>query len=324
MPLVSVVVPTYNRAETLPRAIDSALAQTVDDLEIVVVDDGSTDRTGEVLEGYGTDRVRTVTHETNHGANVARNTGIDYADGEYVAFLDSDDEWRPTKLERQLELLDSRSDEWVAAYCGFTVETPGTTGSFLSTIASVLALADDDQRMEGGEELLGDILADNVHPGAGSTLIVETGVVREIGGFDEDLERFQDPEIVIRILKQGKIAYVDEPLVVRYDTGNPSAELVERASRQYLAAYEDDVNRLEAEGYAIRGSHELVLAKHYFADGKPLRGLSHLRHASVPPRHYPGVVWTAALGLRRRPTPIVVLALSAIALVVVDRFVRSS
>lgn len=324
MPLVSVVVPTYNRAETLPRAIDSALAQTVDDLEIVVVDDGSTDRTQEILEGYGTDRLRTITHETNRGANIARNTGIEHAEGEYVAFLDSDDEWRPTKLERQLELLEGRSNEWVAAYCDFTVETPGSAGSLLSLAARVLALADDEGRMEGGEELLGDILADNIHPGAGSTLLVRTDVVREIGGFDEDLERFQDPEIVVRILGEGKIAYVDEPLVVRYETGNPSAELVERASRQYLAAYEEEVDRLEAEGYEIRESHELVIAKHYFADGKPLRALSHLRAASVSPRHYPGVAWTAGAGLRRRPLPLIALALSVVALVALGRSVRSS
>src|SRR6056297_2960635 len=117
MTRVSVIIPTYNRAKTLLRAIDSALAQTIDDLEVVVVDDGSTDNTESVLAAYDDPRVRPVIHETNQGANVARNTGLEHACGEYVAFLDSDDEWHPAKLERQLAVLEERSSDWIGVYC---------------------------------------------------------------------------------------------------------------------------------------------------------------------------------------------------------------
>ena len=306
MTRVSVVIPTYNRAETLPRAIDSALAQTMGDLEVIVVDDGSTDDTDSVLADYEDrdPRVRPVVHDTNRGANAARNTGIERARGEYVAFLDSDDEWHPAKLERQLAALEERSDEWVGVYCDAGFELSGASGPLRTAVASVLARADDDPAMEGGEELMAEILADNVQPGAGSTLLVETAVAEEAGGFDESLDRFQDPEFCLRVLERGKLAYVDEELVRREPTGYPPASVIEAASGRYLASYEDEVERFEAAGYEIRATHRLILGKRYLAEGRLLRAARHLRAASVSARHVPGLCWTAGAGIRRRPTPI--------------------
>ncbi|MFC4439732.1 MULTISPECIES: glycosyltransferase family 2 protein [Natrialbaceae] len=313
MALVSVIIPTYNREETVSRAIDSVLAQTVENVEVVVVDDGSTDDTEDVLESYDDERLRPVYHETNQGANVARNTGIEHARGKYVAFLDSDDEWRSEKLEAQLDLLEKRSAEWVAAYCDFMFELTSPVDRLRGLAASVLSRADDQTQMEGGEELIGEILADNVHTGAGSTLLVRTDVAREVGGFDETLDRFQDPEFVLRILEVGKLAYVDEPLVVREETGTPPAETIRRADEQYLSLYADEVDRFEADGYQIRSSHDLVLAKTYFKEGRPLRGGWHLLRAAPEPRHVPGVLWAAGSGVRRRPTPVLVAGLALVA-----------
>ena len=304
-PRVSVVIPTYNRADVLPRAIDSVLTQTFEAFELLVVDDGSTDRTETVVASLDDSRVRYVAHETNRGANVARNTGIEHARGEYVAFLDSDDAWHPTKLEKQLGRLEKRPSDWVAAYCGFTIETTGVTGTLQTLIAGILAHSDDPPPMEGGEELIGAILADEIHPGAGSTLLVRTAVAREVGGFDEPLDRFQDPEFVIRILRAGAIVYVDEPLVVRHETGSPDAEVIRDASEQYLSTYADTVDRLEAEGYEIRASHDFVIAKAFYTEGRYLRGTWHLAHATVVPRHYPGLLWAIGTGVRRRPAPVV-------------------
>ncbi len=304
MTRVSVIIPTYNRAETLPRAIDSALDQTVEDLEVVVVDDGSTDETSSVLAEYDDPRVRPVVHATNQGANAARNTGIEHARGTYVAFLDSDDTWLPEKLERQLATLDGRSSDWIGAYCDSAFELSGADGRIRSTAASALAAGDDTPTTEGDDELIGEIFADNVQPGAGSTLLVRTDVADDIGGFTEDLDRFQDPEFCIRVLKEGKLAYVDEPLVVREETGHPPASVVKEASRQYLSMHEESVEHFEERGYEIRSSHELVIAKRYFADGKPLRGFWHLRTADASPRKYPGLCWAAGSGIRHRPVPI--------------------
>lgn len=303
---VSVVIPTYNRATTLSRAIDSALEQTVDDLEVVVVDDGSTDETESVLASYEDPRVRPVIHATNQGANVARNTGLEHARGEYVAFLDSDDEWHPVKLERQLAVLEDRSDDWVGAYCDWALDLSGTSGRLRSTAASVLARGDDTPVREGGEELVGEILADNVQPGAGSTLLVRTSVARAAGGFDETLDRFQDPEFCLRVLEHGKLAYVDEKLVRREATGHPPADVIKNASEQYLSTYESAVDYFETAGYEIRSTHDLILAKRYFAEGRLLRGVWHARKASISARHVPGVCWAAGTGVRRRPTQLVV------------------
>jgi len=307
MTRVSVIIPTYNRAATLPRAIDSALEQTIDDLEVVVVDDGSTDDTESVLAAYEDPRVRPVVHATNQGANVARNTGLEHARGEYVAFLDSDDEWHPEKLERQLAALEDRSSDWVGVYCDTGYDLSGTEGRLRSAAASVLARLDDEPTREGNDELVGEILADNVQPGAGSTLLVRTDIARDAGGFDEELDRFQDPEFCLRVLEHGKLAYVDEELVVREETGSPPADVVAAASERYLSAYESEVERFEERGYEIRSSHALVLAKQYFSEGRFLRGLWHLRAASVSARTYPGVCWVAGTGVRRRPIPIVVV-----------------
>jgi glycosyltransferase involved in cell wall biosynthesis len=104
-PKVSVVIPTYNRAATVPRAIESVLAQTVSDLEVIVVDDGSSDDTGKVLGEIFGDRIRYYA-QANQDASAARNKGIAEAQGEWIAFLDSDDLWEKDKLEWQFKTLE--------------------------------------------------------------------------------------------------------------------------------------------------------------------------------------------------------------------------
>lgn len=111
-PTVSVIIPTYNREALVPRALDSVIAQTFDDFEILLIDDGSTDNTEDVAHRYAErlgDRFRYIRQE-NAGSSAARNRGIDAARGRFIAFLDSDDEYLPTKLERQLALFNLRTD----------------------------------------------------------------------------------------------------------------------------------------------------------------------------------------------------------------------
>jgi len=298
MPTVSVVVPTYNRADALSRTIDSVLDQTLEDLELLVVDDGSEDHTESVVTGYDDPRVTYVAHETNRGGSAARNTGIERAEGEYVAFLDSDDEWLPAKLERQVWTLRARSDEWVAAYCG--VEMAGDRHPAYELLASAISRRRHTEGAEGGDELIRDVLADDLHTSAGSTLLVRTDVARAIDGFDESFDRFQDPEFLIRVLRRGKLAYVDEPLVRRYATGSPPAEAVKDADEHYLDTFSETVDRLEARGHDITGAHDYMLARLFFREGKFREGTKRLCAAKRPePRQFPGLVYVVGAGVRR-------------------------
>ena len=118
-PKVSVIIPTYNRAHLVGRAIRSVLNQTYQDFEIIVVDDGSTDNTEEVVKSFNDPRIRYIRHEENKGAAAARNTGIKAAKGKFIAFQDSDDEWLPKKLEKQMEAFDNASPKVGVVYTGF-------------------------------------------------------------------------------------------------------------------------------------------------------------------------------------------------------------
>lgn len=298
LPTISVIIPTYNHAGTLPRAIDSVLAQTFEDFELLVVDDGSTDDTAAVIADYEDDRVRYVPHETNRGASVARNTGIDHARGEFVAFLDSDDEWLPTKLERQLDCLRGRSEEWVGAYCEARFALSGNTGPIRNLLGGWLSTGREPDRKEGGEELIKDIVTDRLHTHAGSSLLVRSEAVRAIDGFDESFARFQDPEFLIRLLEVGKLARVDEELLVRYDPDRtPSAEVIERADRQFLETFSDRIERLEREGYDVTGSHYFTLAKLFFREGDFGKGIQYFVWSNKGNVYrYPGLIWALAVG----------------------------
>ena len=107
MPKISVVIPTYNRAHLIKKAINSVFEQTYQDFEIVIIDDGSKDNTEEIVKSINDGRIRYIKHEKNKGEAGARNTGIENSKGEYIAFLDTDVTWSKDKLEKQLNILES-------------------------------------------------------------------------------------------------------------------------------------------------------------------------------------------------------------------------
>lgn len=301
MPRVSVIIPTYNRADILDRAIDSVLGQTYDDLELIVVDDGSTDRTPELIAEYDDPRLTFIEHEENRGGSVARNTGIAHATGDYLAFLDSDDAWRPRKLELQVAELDRRGDDWVAVYCDAEFVTADT--GFVQQAAGFLVdhIADSDTPTEGGEELIKYVLADELHTSAGSTLLVRQETVDAIDGFDESFIRFQDPEFLIRVLQQGKLAYIPQTLVERYESADPPPHLVAAADRHYLNTFWDTVKELEDEGHHIIPVHRLAVARVYFKAGRFRDGLQYLTDAHRPrPHQLPGLAYSIMSGIRTR------------------------
>jgi glycosyltransferase involved in cell wall biosynthesis len=197
VPRVSVVVPLYNRTALARETIESVVSQTYGDHEIVVVDDGSEEDVEEIL-GSSRACVRLVRRE-HGGISAARNTGLAAARGELVAFLDSDDLWRPRKLEAQVSLLDAHPS---LAGC-FTNHSHFRDGAVVRERRVDPTFAHDP--------LSALITRPEVST---STLVVRRNVLADLGGFDETLERGEDYDLFLRLAAGWKIGFVDEPLVL--------------------------------------------------------------------------------------------------------------
>jgi glycosyltransferase involved in cell wall biosynthesis len=213
-PKVSVVIPTYNRATTVPRAIESVLAQTVTDLEVIVVDDGSSDDTEKVLGQRFGDRIRYYP-QANQGASVARNRGVEQARGEWIAFLDSDDLWEKEKLEWQFKALDQFGPQCGGCYTDVQFFNHSET-------RTMFQLVEHEFRHEGTMGAKPDVLERLVRPGGSgmvvclSSLVARADWVRKTGGFDPELLYSQDSEFMFRLAMLTGFCYVNLPLV-RFD-----------------------------------------------------------------------------------------------------------
>ena len=200
--LVSVIIPLYNRQATIQRAVDSVLNQSYSNIEVLVVDDGSTDQSIEMLEKYHNDnRVRIFCQKFNQGANAARNRGIREAKGDYIAFHDSDDEWLPDKLEKQIKRMEY--GDFQVSFCAFKRQYPKTI-QIIPDISEYLSSDKIKERLKKAN-IVGT-----------PTLVIHREVVHEIGIFDEEMPRLQDYELAIRIAKKYDICFVNEVLVIEY------------------------------------------------------------------------------------------------------------
>jgi glycosyltransferase involved in cell wall biosynthesis len=284
-PTVSVITPTYNHAEELPRAINSVLAQTFEDFEYIVVNDASTDDTESVVDSYDDERILYIRHEENMGGSAARNTGIEQARGRYIAFLDADDEWLPEKLAAQVECLEERTEDWVAVYCDVVSERRGTdkyVRQAVNQALRVIGLTSPEPNARcGGERLVREILTKRLSIGGGTTLMVRTETARHINGFDAAFYRHQDLEFLVRVLKQGKLAFVNEPFAAVYESSDPNPGSLELTKMQYFGKFIADVQRLEAEGDSVLGPHWFDLSKFYFREGNLRKGSQYLLGADI-------------------------------------------
>jgi len=205
-PMVSVIIPTYNRGSLVTAAIDSVLAQTFTDFELIVVDDGSTDDTAKRLGPY-LDRIRYV-HQANLGASAAQNAGLREASGEWVAILASDDIWHPTKLERQFEAIGSLGPAFGACFtdCRF-VGNP-----------KMQATAFEEAGFKPDQAFgpLRNPLRYVWEAGFGlyvQSLLASRSLVMEVGGFDESLNYSEDRDLVFKLSFRTEFCYVAAPLV---------------------------------------------------------------------------------------------------------------
>lgn len=195
---VSAVIPVFNRPVQIKRAVDSVLAQTYSNVECIVVDDGSTDETPSVLKEYG-DRIKIIT-TVNRGVSAARNTGVKNATAEYIAFLDSDDEWSPEKIEKQISYMFFQNYK-----VSQTDETWIRNGKFVNQTKKHIKTAGDIfiQSLDGCIVSL-------------STVIMEKTLFEKYDGFDENLTVCEDYDLWLRMSLNEKFGLIGESLTIKY------------------------------------------------------------------------------------------------------------
>jgi hypothetical protein len=252
VPSVSVVIPTYNRAQTIGRAVDSVLAQTYSDLEVIVVDDGSTDDTRQVLARYG-DAIRYL-YQENQERRVARNNGIRHACGEYIAFLDSDDLWLPDKLRRQVALLDQNPQVGLVYGQMFPIDPDGTW--------HLRATRCTGWGQPGPAMIFEQLVMRNLIPTP--TVVARKRCFDHVGGFDPSLTCSEDWDLWLRIALHYEIAFMPEPLAG-------------------ATFYPDIPARLD--GYRSEENRIRILERAFDRLPEHMRHLSHLRPIALAQRH---------------------------------------
>ncbi|MGB7207241.1 MAG: glycosyltransferase [Pyrinomonadaceae bacterium] len=253
--LVSVIIPNYNYEHYLSEAVDSVLAQTYPNIEIIIVDDGSKDNSRETIESYG-DKV-TAIFQKNQGVSAARNNGVATSSGKFVAFLDADDVWLPEKLERQIARFDA--DEKIAfVHCSMTL---------VSSEGELLGEESDGQEGSVADEFLR--FERGVVIGAASTGVVLRKVFDEIGGFDKRQSTAADWDFAYRIAAKYEIGFVPESLVRYRMHGSNMHGNIKAMEHDMLLGYEKAfANGATADRYECYGNLHLILAGSYFYAGQ--------------------------------------------------------
>ena len=245
-PLVSVIIPAFNRRDTILRAVRSVLDQSYSNLECIVVDDGSTDGTAEQLRTINDDRIRLIRHETNRGASAARNTGIRESRAEFIAFLDSDDEWLPSKLARQVPFLLSQPESVGLVYCWMDYVDPAGTvlHQHHPTLSGHVFEHTLDQQRLGGCP----------------TLLLPKSVAEAVGGFDESLPRGNDGDFIRRICRKWAVNFQPEVhVLVHTDAANRISEMTPEGIRASLTSYKSRVNKFSEELGTLPTVHANIL-----------------------------------------------------------------
>ncbi len=263
--LVSIIIPNYNYANYVRSAIDSALNQTYQNTEIIVIDDGSTDNSKEVLDSYG-ERIKTIFGE-NQGVSAARNAGIEQCAGDFVAFLDADDVWLPTKIEKQLERFEKEPALGLVHVGVMDIDSKGKR-----LVARLDGLEGDISH-----ELL--LFNRSVILGGGSGMMIPKKVLDEIGGFDTELSTSADWDLFYRIASRYNVGFINEILLQYRMHGANMHGNIKRMEREMLRGYEKafeaDGEKLEPIKRQAYGNLHKVLAGSYYHNGSYLMFIKH-------------------------------------------------
>ena len=295
-PRVSVIIPTYDRAHLVGRAIQSVLDQTYQDFEVIVIDDGSTDNTAEVVDSYGDERVKYIRHQVNKGTPAAaRNTGIKAAMGELIGFVDSDDEWLPEKLQRQVDKFDSSSENVALIYGGYEAIDDETKKSIGLVRAMKRGYMFTEMlKMSGPVNIL--------------TPLVKRECFERVGLFDEDMRFAEDWDMWLRIAEHYEFDFVEgivaRSYLSREQLRSDRIGALEGLSKfrakhwQHLSARPAILaHQLNWVGQAYLVAHEYARARRYFAQAvranpRGLRLYFDLLAAYVAPNLYRAMLKT--------------------------------
>ncbi len=243
MPRVSIIIPTYNSAQFLPSTLDSVFQQTFRDFEVIVIDDGSTDNTREVLAPY-LSQIHYL-YQDNQERSAARNHGLAYAQGELIAFLDSDDLWLPHKLERQIKVMDEHPEVVLVFSQAYYVNSEGKPAPFCGDWI-------DGRPAERIEirSFFEDFAQGNVVYGGGSTALVRREALNKAGNFDIHITHGEDWDLWWRLSRLGLFAYIPEPLIFYRVFGWKKLlqrQSTERALQEHLLVIEKNLGHLPQE-----------------------------------------------------------------------------
>ena len=241
-PLVSIVIPTYGRPESLKRCVNSVLSQTYDNVEIFIVDDNNPNtesrcETEKVMAYFESNpKIIYIKHDKNRNGSAARNTGWRASSGKYITYLDDDDVIAPNKLQKQVECLEALDESWGACYTGYRLIKEHGENQISS------------EKRSG--ECYVDALMRTLFMGSGSNLLLRKSVVDEIGGYDESFIRNQDIEFMVRALEHHKLAYIDEVLLTIYQEGNRAARTFEQLdgyAKHYMEKFDSRIQALDSK-----------------------------------------------------------------------------
>jgi glycosyltransferase involved in cell wall biosynthesis len=270
MARISVIVPTYNSGEFIVEAVESVLAQTLDATEIIVVDDGSTDHTRSLIESIGDSRIRYV-YQENAGVSVARNRGLSLATGEFIAFLDADDLWRPTMLAKQAALL-NHDPGLGFAFTNFVrfVHPEGTVlPDHFTFYPELFTLPVRDGPMPGTFVIQGDafraLIGFHDPPGFTQVIMFRRGVLGGLA-FDPALRLNEDLSFVMRVSMRGKVAFNTEVLADVRRHGKNATITHEKLAESKLAAFLTLKPHIDSE--PRRKAYEARLVKAFISAAK--------------------------------------------------------
>ncbi len=293
--LVSVIIPTHKGAENICRAVDSVLSQAYEWVEAIVVDDNGKDtteqlKTQEEMRKYKDDsRVKYLVHQVNKNGSAARNTGIGAANGDYIAFLDDDDEFLEDNLEKHIEGLKDLSDDYGATYCDMLQIRPGMKNEVI------------------GSHEAGDILKDfakrKVAIGT-SVVVFKREAMVYLKGWDESFRRHQDWEFMLRFLERYKIMHIDNVGVRRYITArhNPTnPDVVAEYRLHYMNKMKYIFEKLDKDTrQEVYDGHYSEVGKAYFKSRRLIPCLKWTFKTSSPIRCFLGYFMSGVKYLKKK------------------------